>query len=176
MSTLRVNEVTDLGGDVPEGVGRILQVVQAVKTDTFTTTSATFTNITGLTATITPTSTNSKILILAQTQAMGTEGSGQGFHIQLNGGNSSNFIGDASSSRVRTVFGSASFITNISFNLYNVAINYLDSPATTSAVTYAVQARRGDGGTVFVNRTEDDPDSGIGPRGASSIILLGVAG
>ena len=44
--------------------GSVLQVVQATKTDTFTTTSSTWTNITGLTATITPTSTSSKILIM----------------------------------------------------------------------------------------------------------------
>jgi hypothetical protein len=150
-------------------------VVQTVKTNTFTTTSATFTDVDGLTATITPSSETSKILVIAYIPAMGTEGSNQGFHVRLSGGNATNFVGNASGSRVRTAFGSASFITNIQFNLYPVTLSFLDAPATTSATTYSVQVRRGAGGTVFVNRTESNLDSAVSPAAASSITVIEVA-
>ena len=73
MSTLRVDNVTDLGDDpvVTAGVvaggalpaGSILQVVSVTKTDSFTTSSSSFVDITGLSATITPSSASSKILV-----------------------------------------------------------------------------------------------------------------
>ena len=46
------------------GGGKILQVLQTVKTDTFTTTSTSFVDVTGLSVSITPATTSSKILIL----------------------------------------------------------------------------------------------------------------
>ena len=48
---------------IPAG-GKILQVLQTVKTDTFTTTSTSFVDVTGLSVSITPATTSSKILIL----------------------------------------------------------------------------------------------------------------
>ena len=47
------------------GFGKVLQVVQAVKTDTFSTASATMVEVTGFSASITPSSTSNKILVLA---------------------------------------------------------------------------------------------------------------
>jgi len=67
MSTLRANTITNVAGNSDIGnVGKILQVVQNIyKTDqSFSTTGSFFD--TGLTATITPTSSSSKILIFAQ--------------------------------------------------------------------------------------------------------------
>ena len=45
------------------GVGKILQVIQTVKTDTWSSTAASFTDISGMSLSITPTSTSNKILI-----------------------------------------------------------------------------------------------------------------
>ena len=57
-----ISGITDYdSGDV----GRVLQVVTTTKTDTFTTTSSSLTDITGLSASITPASTSNKILIIA---------------------------------------------------------------------------------------------------------------
>ena len=50
---------------VANSSGKILQVLQATKTDTETTTSGTFVDITDLTVDITPAATSSKILIFA---------------------------------------------------------------------------------------------------------------
>ena len=45
--------------------GKILQVVSTVKSDVFSTTSQTFTDITGLSATITPANSNTKVFVMA---------------------------------------------------------------------------------------------------------------
>jgi hypothetical protein len=157
--------------------GRILQVVSTAKTDTFSTSSSTFSAITGLTATITPSSTASKILIIAQVSAGGNT-SNDAQHFRLSGGNSGNFVGDASGSIVRAL--GHVYTSPTSFNAQLQAstwtFTYLDSPATTSPVTYGVETRRGAAGTVFVNRTGLDNDANLMPRTASSITVMEVAG
>ena len=60
MSTLRVDSIR---GQTADGTNRyVVQVVSTTKTDTFSTTSESFTDITGLSATITPSSSQNKIL------------------------------------------------------------------------------------------------------------------
>ena len=46
--------------------GKILQVQSTIKTDTFTTTSGSVTDITGLSVSITPASTSNKVLVIAR--------------------------------------------------------------------------------------------------------------
>lgn len=153
------------------GVGS--NVVQTVKTDTFVTASTSYVTVTGLTATLTPTSASSKVLIIAQVaHALGV-GSGYG-HFQLAGGNTSGYIGDASSSRIRNVFGGGTN-ANADNTLILSTIVYLDSPATTSATTYEVQARQAGGASAFVNRSNTDADNAFTGRGVSSITLIEVA-
>ena len=59
--------------DATAPVGKILQVVSALKTDAFTTTSTTFVDVTGVSVSVTPTSATSKILIFV-TGVTGTAG------------------------------------------------------------------------------------------------------
>ena len=151
--------------------GKVAQVVSTAKLSTFTTTSATYVDVTGLTATITPSSASSKVLIIAQvTTGYGTDSGG---HFRLNGGNASTYVGTASSSRVSGVYGA---YTGSTFALMTIANSmiYLDSPATTSATTYAVQARRGAAGTARVNNSSQDTDDANSIRGASSITVMEI--
>jgi len=159
--------------------GKILQVVQVVKTDTFSTTSSSFTSVTGLSASITPSSASNKVLILCQFHGAASADPAQA-HFRLSGGNATNYVGDAAGSRIQGVgqmrnagTGETARIAGIPF-----AINYLDSPATTSSVTYELQAQRGGsaGATVYVGRSGDDADSANQGRFASSITLMEVAG
>jgi len=53
--------------------GSVLQVVSTTKTDTFSTTSTTFTDVTGLSVTITPTSSSNQILVLVGITGIGTD-------------------------------------------------------------------------------------------------------
>ena len=83
--------------------GKILQVVSTLKTDTFSTTNSSFTDITGLSVAITPTSASSKVLVVCQL-AYSYSGTG-GMHFQLAGGNTASYVGDTAGSRVSAVSG-----------------------------------------------------------------------
>jgi hypothetical protein len=152
------------------GAGSILQVVSTTKADTFSTTSTTFTDVTGLTATITPRSTSSKIMIFATLTGDGTLG-GTILHSRLVRGATAISIGDADGIRTRN---SSSLFSNAN-TPESAGITFLDSPATTSSITYGVQVRV-DSSTGYVNRTSSDSDAASTSRPVSSITLMEVAG
>lgn len=152
--------------------GSILQVVQTVKTNTFDTTSTSFTDITGLTATITPTASSSKVLILAQVSGNMLN---QEAYLRINGGNASTYIGDAAGSRTRAA-SSVSTVAGLANRAVGFNLTYLDSPGTTSATTYAIQAMVISGGTFYLNRGTTDADNSSHVRAASSITLMEIAG
>ena len=161
------------------GAFRVLQVIQTVKTDPFTTTSATFVDITGLSVAITPSATSSKILIVAQLAYSGPVANTSMGFIQLTGGNSGNYVGDTSGSKVRAVFGgyTGSDGGGHDRELLTQSVIYLDSPATTSATTYKVQAR-GTGassGTVSINEARGVVNDANSAVGASSITVMEIS-
>jgi hypothetical protein len=174
-----LNRIEVYDGSAWGAVGTILQVVSAVKTDTFSTTSTSYVDVTGLSATITPSSASSKILITAFVNLGNSANDGNFAHIRLTGGNSTTFVGDAASNRSRVMAGFGERLQGFYNTDYDISGRtgvFLDSPATTSATTYKVQGKIGDIGTLFVNRTGIDTDSARYPRGASSIVLMEVAG
>jgi len=160
--------------------GSVLQVVSTTLTSTFTTASRSYTPLTGLSATITPSATSSKIMIWVSIQGVtDTEGVTVGSRaamFRLTGGNSAAFVGDAASDRNR---GVASFpqVDGASQRVMLTASgNFEDSPSTTSATTYQVQVIQPSSGTLYINRSEEDIDAPVSPRGASTITLMEVAG
>lgn len=171
---------TDPGGVNSQWIGAVsrsggtLQVVQTVKTDTFVTTSATFTTVTGLTASITPRSTSSKILVLAQIAHGYGNNTGWG-HFKVTRGGTDIYVGDSAGSRVRAVFGGQTGVNALD-QVSSESIVELDSPASTSTLTYQVEVRQSNAGSVHVNRSANDADNALAPRGASSITLIEVAG
>jgi hypothetical protein len=154
----------------PAGIGS--NVVQVTKTNTFTSSSTTFVTVTGLEATITPTTNTSKVLVVVQIN-VGLSNAGGFGHFKVTGGNTSGYVGDAASNRIRTVFGGVT-AANLDEATMGLSIVYLDSPASAAATTYQVEARQAGSGSVFVNRSANDPDSAAGARGASSITLIEV--
>ena len=125
------------------GIGS--NVVQTFFNTTFTTTSASFVDVTGFTATITPTSNTSKVLVLVQFAAVNTGASNDEFVL----------------TRASTDIALANALTySVKQNYENIStgndytipavINYLDSPATTSATAYKIRARRQLAGTLRV--------------------------
>lgn len=153
----------------------ILQVVQTVKTNTFTSSATSFTDITGLTATITPSSASSRILVMASVVI----GHTQNYFVQIRLAKNGSAIlqGDAASSRQRTLgmvysypaLGPANEQTTWSHQV-------VDSPASTSSLTYSVQTMQENGQTQYINRLQRDDDATYEPRSASSIILMEIAG
>ena len=126
------------------GGGKVLQVVQATTTTATTIASTSFTD-TSLSGSITPSSASSKILIMFnQSSAYNRLLNQQGLSIQLLRDSTTVYSQDGSVSggyntdylEIETV----SSPKNISRYFYANGI-YLDSPATTSALTYKTQAR-----------------------------------
>jgi hypothetical protein len=160
------------------GEAPILQIKSTSKTDTFTTTSTSFTSVTGLSASITPKSTASKILVLASLSASVDAVAGNGVYARITGGNSTNFVGDTAGTRPRAFAGYTDYQSSwqAARSAASLSINLLDSPATISSVNYEVQIRGVAGSSVYVNRSGDDADlSDRFGRFASTITLMEVA-
>ncbi len=161
------------------GAGAVLQVVQVVKTDAFAgTPGAVWADVSGLSVAITPSSTSSRILIIVDLKGSGTSNSSI-IRSRLLRNGSAIYVGDASSNRPRSLgqfyVGGAS---DNGFYLAQIGGTFVDSPATTSAVTYNLQIGADDTTrTVYVNRTNNDRDTiYYDSRSASSITLLEIAG
>jgi hypothetical protein len=158
------------------GAFRVLQVVSTTKTDTFTTSSTSFTDITGLTVSITPSATSSKILIFATVNISGTAAAATDPAVQLVRDSTAIFIGDTAGNRTRATFGTLIAAGSVSNNLLVSPANatHLDSPNTTSATTYKLQMRVS-GNTGTVNRNGGDTDVSTNYRMASSITVMEIS-
>tara|TARA_R100001129_G_scaffold157647_1_gene121144 strand:+ start:31 stop:633 length:603 start_codon:yes stop_codon:yes gene_type:complete len=153
--------------------GKILQVKSTTKTDTFSTTSTSFTDVTGLSIAITPSSSSNKILVIYTTKtAMEDVYIG---HIRLMRGSTAIFIGDASGAKTRTS-GHNRNISGGTAELFDFSGVHLDSPGDTSSHTYKLQVQSATAGReIAVNRTYGDANSGETSRTASSITVLEVS-
>ena len=154
--------------------GSVLQVVSTTKTDTFTTTSTTPVDVTGLSLSITPSSTSSKILITGSV-CWGIDSAIPylaGFLLVRN--STPICIADVAGNRSRWTFG-AQGIYNTDNTVF-APLNYLDSPATTSATTYKIQVQAETPRTIWINRgAESDGDLAITGRFTSTITVMEIA-
>lgn len=150
--------------------GAVLQVVQGIKTDSSNTTSSTFAS-SGLKASITPSSTSSKVLVSIHTM-LGQSDFIKRIYLRLIGGNAAtSYIGDAGTG----VECSMAVTTRVSgaYGMIPVSMQYLDSPSTTSSTEYdlhwAVESNEG-----IMNRPQNLDANGANT--ASTIILQEIAG
>jgi hypothetical protein len=150
-----------VGGSVPYSVlptGSVLQVVSATYGSSFSTTSTSFT-ATGLSATITPKFSNSKILIITSSVFF-VSGSGfSGYYTVYRGTTSGTNLGNTTGG-FAAGYGSSSAVTS------TASANYLDSPSTTAATTYTVAIRSETGTAVYTS-----PNSNT-----ATITLMEIAG
>jgi hypothetical protein len=164
-------ETTGLKWAAPAGGGKVLQVVSTTKTDTFTTSSTSYTDVTGLSVSITPTSATSKILIFVNMMGQG-KAAGADLGGQLLRGSTAISVGTSVSTR--TAASVATGAPGGSSQLSS-SVTFLDSPATTSATTYKMQVKaNGGGAAVYVNRSENDVDDPAIFRTASSITVMEI--
>jgi hypothetical protein len=115
------------------GAFRVLQVVSTTKTDTFSTASTSMVDVTGLSVSITPSATSSKILMVFNAYG---------------GNDNNNSIQSINFVRGSTAIGqSTGGATNATISMVNgdtnqskfFSMHFIDSPATTSATTYKIQ-------------------------------------
>ena len=188
-SEIKVNKITSSSGSTLEfggagdtvsvgsgatvsGFGKVLQVVSSFKNDTFpTSNTTTFLDVTGLSVSITPSSTSNKILVF--------------FNIAIGPSSSALYrlMRDSTEIAPATTSGShnSGWMIYCSSDSNISELNsgqHLDSPSTTSQITYKVQIKnRGNTFTTHINRTNSDStDAGFGHRSSSSITAMEIAG
>ena len=172
--------VLTVAGGVPTwaapagGGGLTLVAIQTtVKTDTFTTASGSFVDVTGLSVNITPTSASSKILVFFTINGSQEVGSGRA-SLKLLRDSTVILAGAAAGSRTPALgaFGSP----DQSIPSAAISGSFYDSPATTSSLTYKVQIAMAAGsGTAYINRTMQDSDNANQIRMASTITVMEIA-
>lgn len=160
--------------------GSILQVLSDELTSTVSTTALTSSDNwtdTGLSIAITPSATSSKIIITGMINT-GAGNSGDGMCIlRLMRDSTAIAIGDAASNRKRTFSGRGSQAQGDG-TILTLPVHWVDSPSTTSAVTYKVQfgARGTNSNTAYINRAGSDTDNTEFQRTASSLSVMEVKG
>jgi hypothetical protein len=167
-------DVAEAVADGLDAAAFVKQVVQTVKTDTFTTSSSTYTDVTGLAAIITPKSATSRVLVIVNiTGASQSATSDAAAQFQLVRDSTAIALGDADSSRTRATTALSTRNTEIRV-IMNATATFMDSPGVATATTYKVQTRAA-AGTIYVNRSENDSDAAVSTRTTSSITLIEVA-
>jgi hypothetical protein len=176
-----INSTFNLTGKtvtLPAGTGgKVLQVVQATKTDTNSWSSSTSKTDTGLSASITPSASANKILILWQL-SMGWTGTPSQWFIHLDRGGTEINLGDSAGSKRRANSQTDIYSNSNDFLAITASGMFLDSPSTTSSTTYKLQISQATtGGTMYINRSGRDGDyTNYDGRFVSNIILMEVAG
>jgi len=155
-SAIVLTNATGLGyGAMP--AGSVLQVVQYSTETTVSTTSSSFTDVTNFTATITPKFSTSKILVITTLNGI--------YHTAV-ANQAASFRMLRGASQIAVTLNVSYSNTSIDWQSSSTCLNYLDSPATTSATTYKLQWYSRLGNTVQLSGTQD----------TSTLILMEIAG
>jgi len=154
------------------GSGQIVkQVIQTFLPTTFSTTSTSFTNVTGLSASITPTNASNKILVTVNLYGSNSTNTASTLFVLTRNGTSVGG-GTASGSKPSTIgMGSIPYNSQV----YATSLCYLDSPATTSAVTYQIQMKAQSGYTATLGYAPGESDNSDYGRYPSIITLQEIA-
>ena len=176
MSTLKVDTIQDSGGT---SYGFIKQVVSTTKTDVYSESFSGLSegsNITGFSVSITPSSTSSKVLL---TGFMSVGSNSSDYHslgYRIYRGGTLLIVGDTDGNRARTT-GGTNFGNGGNRSPATVAINFLDSPSSTSSVTYNVRFynQYAASTTLYLNRGGNGENNGGRTRATSTITAMEVA-
>ena len=131
---------------------------------------------TTISASITPTSSSSKILVMVNMNISAPQN--DYVFLRLVRGNTP--VGNGTGSGLRpgcfaSYLNNASDTTGIGANMEAIPFNYVDSPSTTSTVTYKVQFNQiNSADDLYINRSLSDVDGNRYGRGSSTITLIEV--
>ena len=177
MSELRTNRIVPRDGLPSGSSGGVIQVVHVNTSSHTYSTSTSYTDITGVTATITPKFSSSKILIQCSL-AIGKEDNHSMLgRIVRNGSAISGSGGVAESGHGNQEDGVWWLVRTSTHSANPLMVNYLDSPASTSALTYKAQGKSSASSKYFsINRTVNSEDNIYASPGFSSITLFEVSG
>tara|TARA_A100000171_G_scaffold21820_1_gene20302 strand:+ start:171 stop:755 length:585 start_codon:yes stop_codon:yes gene_type:complete len=152
----------------------IIQTKHILKTDTFTTSSASWNDIPSLNTDITMTSSSNKILVLVNLCILNGVTTGSTSAVQRTTSGSSTLIGIAQSGYGnRQNGGSAELYEPRTDTTKSVSYTVEDTPGT-GTHNYAVMVKP-NSYSLYVNMSETDSNSGDYTRGTSSLIVMEVA-
>jgi len=154
--------------NLPSG-GKVLQVVSTEKTDTFSSSSTSFVDVTGLSLNITPSATSSKVLVLINIGSSNSNGYKYGFRL-IRAGTTIN-EGDSAGSRAQVSIG---LLSSVQQSFESSSILHLDSPSSTSSTNYQIQGFTEGGGTFYINRAFDDGDTSSRTRSSCNMTLIEI--
>lgn len=156
--------------------GKILQVVQTVKTDSAAQAAqSTMADIPGMSVAITPSSTSSKVLVRIGLGVIGTATAERGVTFTLVRDSTNIGIGDdPGNGNERATFATQAGDTG--YMEGGVFYEFLDSPATTSEVTYKLQWQTYSNASIYLNRSGSTTGAEWNKSGSSTITAMEVAG
>ena len=161
--------------DFASGVGgKILQVKQTVKTDQFTSSAYAYTDVTGMSVSITPASASNKILINFELQVGGAANNYASFRLLRD----STHIGVSTVTHSNHRIGTTGSLSHEnSYQLENTGLTFLDSPNTTSAITYKLQVSSYYNRTMSINHPTNTGNSSgsYTATGISTITAMEIA-
>ena len=136
-SELRVDKIVPIDGVPADGAGGIIQMKQALKTDAFSTSSTSFTDITGLSVTLTPKFSTSKFLVTYHVTVGHNTQTQNTVQLVRQVGGSDTVINPVAYNQGTSIqfFGSS----NAGWDRGVMAYQIIDSPGTTSAVNYRLR-------------------------------------
>ena len=173
MSTLRVDSIR---GQTAGTDRYVVQVKQAVKTDKFSTTSATAVDVTGLSVDITPQSANNKVLVSCSLNWGGSNNVYGGVLLKR-GSTTLSPSTDATGNQIATTFGLGGDNENFTFKTHMATYQFLDTPNTTSSTTYKVQVLSSYNSETFtINAPNEDANDVYIVKGTSTITVMEIAG
>ena len=174
MSLLKVDDIQTTGGSPNRG--HIIQVVSTTYTESaaFSISGMTWTEVTGLTTTITPSSSNSKILVSVTIGGMESSGLNQRMGMCLRR-NSTNIAKNTDSGGNYTKGSWAGSGSNSNDIKNQPFFTHLDSPSTTSSVTYRAMITTEGSYTLYINRSSSNANSSSVFKTASSMTLYEVS-
>ena len=177
MSELRTNRIVPRAGLPSGSSGGIIQIVHTNTSSHTYNNNTSYADITGVTATITPTRSDSKILIQCSLAVSKTDNHSFLGRVVRNGSAISGSGGVAESGHSSQEDGTWWLVRTTAHSANPLMVNYLDSPSSTSAVTYKAQGKTSNSGQYYaINRTVNSEDNIYASPGFSSITLMEVSG
>ena len=174
IASLAASKLTGQVADAKAPSGSVLQVVSNTKVDTFSTSSTSFIDITGLSATITPISASSRILVMFHFTRGASTAALTAFRLMRDSTPVGN--GTPSSNRAGAIVTTYTGTADTDAHCIPTSGTFVDSPSTTSAITYKLQVLCQSGMTLWIGRSARDTDLAEHARTSSTFTVMEIAG
>ena len=166
-SSITLNgSAVSLGGSA--SVGKIGQCVSTLVTSTTSINADTFADISGMTLSITPSASSSKVLVLVQAYVSGGATANQPINLLRD----STVLGRADSDGYTFAFRQAQDGQS-TYRMHNLSHTILDTPSSSSALTYKLQWKT-NSGPLYLNRPNDTGGLGANVTTGSTITAMEV--